>query len=186
MKKKTFYTAIITLCLLNIWLLYINEQLVKSVNVSQIQPNMNIKSTYSNDWGYEQFGESIGKIVHPDIPELNDIKLIALFTDIGCQFTVEHDVVLLNNLYKKYPDKIKIYLLSNNESFLKRLFNAKFPYEIIDINHKVLNNNFDFINPVSIISGNKSIVQILHISEKDNEMKSNMFFEKMDALLSSL
>lgn len=186
MNKNSLYIIIVALFIGNIWLIYTNKTLSDWIKINQLQTPYEEKSINDESWGFEKTGNTIAKINHPDVPKFEETKLLVFFTDIGCQFTIEYEVQLLNDLYKTHSKRTKIFLLSNHESYLKRLYDAKFEYELINIDHNILDNEFNFTNPVSIITGERSIVQSIHIAEKDNNFRSEIFYEKVDALFKSL
>lgn len=189
MKSKEL--VIVTLILLgfNIWLLYTNDKRQEQIDLlnSQIQSLNTVTKANSTDWGIEQEGNTIARIIHPEV-HLNTegTTLSIYFTDQGCSFCIENEVENLNKLWKKYPQKIKIFLMSYNKFFLKRLYGAVFSYKVIAPEEKLLDNNFSFANPIAILSDENNIVQLLHIAEKDNEVKSDKFYQRMNSLLESL
>ena len=189
LKSKKLILSIVVLSILNVWLLYSNYVSKKQINnIISIQNNKPAPyEIETRRWGFEQSGDKPAKIIHPDV-DIGEKSLFmaAFFTDNGCSYCVKHEVSLLNELNEKYNGELKVYLLSQNESFLERLYGAEFDYSTIDPQEKLLNNDFEFRNPVTLLADKNGVVQISHIAEKDNEEKSNQFYKRISSLLLSL
>lgn len=186
LKVLTFLVVILTL--LNVWLLYANNaRQIEMENLIRSKNETSLSNSDPENWGFEQAGNETAKIVHPEVelPE-KDLSMSVFFTDSGCGYCVDHEVALLNDFYNKFESEFNVYLLSHNESFLERLHGAEFPYSVIDPEKKLVDHDFDFSNPVAIISDSNGIVQIIHIAEKDNKEKSNHFYTRVGSLLLSL
>jgi len=177
------------LLFLNLWLLYTNmerQEQIEFLNAEVQKLNLeNEQSTKS--WSFEAVGENPARLIHPGVPQAEQsVSLSVFFTDKGCSYCVEYEVQIINKLYEKYKNKLRIYLLSHNDTFLKRLYDAEFPYKNIDPEKKLLDNDFDFSNPIALVTDENRLVQLIHIAEQDNEEKSHLFYTRISSLLESL
>ncbi|WP_020402288.1 hypothetical protein [Gracilimonas tropica] len=188
LEPKILFVSLIVLAFFSLWLLYTNhirqDQIDKLVH---LQNEQILSGNEPESWGFEQAGNRSAKIVHPEV-ELSSagLSLSVFFTDNGCGYCVDHEVELLNKLNEEFEGNFNTYLISHNKSFLKRLHDAEFPYTTIDPQEKLLNNDFDFGNPVALFTDKNGVVQIIHVAEKDNEAKSNHFYDRAESLLSSI
>ncbi|MTI88316.1 MAG: hypothetical protein FH748_10140 [Balneolaceae bacterium] len=189
MKDKTFVLIIILLGLLNVWSLYTNNQRQAQIDSykSQIQKMSLFGKGTNPDWGFEKVGKTPAKIVAPEVDiKKEGLTISIFFTDRGCLTCVENEVKNINQLFQDHTSKLNVYLMSHNKSYLSRLFGAKFVYKNLDPEVKVLDNDFDFGNPVVLITDVNGLVHRIHIGEKENVKKSDQFYKELDSLLSSL
>lgn len=156
-------------------------EVMKQVNID----NNHIDTSENSDWGFEKKGDNLAKIISPEIiTNRNELTYSIIFTDNGCRDCVENEVKNINELYSKYKNKFSVYLMSNNNNYLTRLYGADFSYKNIDPSRKIINNDFIFSNPIAIISNPNNNVLYIHVAEKDDDSKSNLFYSQLDSLFS--
>lgn len=179
--KKSVLILIVFLTALNLWSLAVNFELKNRVSKCR---QFNEINSSGSIWGFENAGIENAYLVHPDVYTSRDqLNLLFFFTDLGCSYCIEHEVELLNKLYERHGNRFDVYLFSKNKSFLKRLYNAKFPYKTIMSQDKVLDNEFTFNNPVAIVTDSNGMVQIIHIADKDDKKRSEIFYKRINSLL---
>lgn len=163
----------------NILLLYTNVNLQNQIKTLNLQ----IPS-----WASGKISALNIKITHHGVKLPDDgLSMVAFFSDQGCKSCIEHEVQNLNKIFRRYKKHIRVYLLSNNKSYLKRLFGATFPYAVmLPEEEPLFNTEFDVTNPVIVLTDSDKTLQHVYIAEKDKPQKSNQFYKSMRALFESL
>ncbi|MTI89300.1 MAG: hypothetical protein FH748_15195 [Balneolaceae bacterium] len=118
-----------------------------------------------------------------EIKENNEgLYIIKLFPEQTCNICLRKDVVIFNELYKNYSNKINIYVLNQEGSDELERFGAKFEYKIL--NEEEANNLFEqdiYIgNPITFLMYNTTSIdyfetKITHLEQSDffhNRMKT--------------
>lgn len=119
------------------------------------------------------------------IPETG-YKLLVFIDEGGCQYCIQKEVELLNELDSAHNTNLDVYLLSNNSSTLSRLYDAKFDYRVLDRDVLITDAEIQIHNPVSFLIDNSGLLQIAHFAEKDNPNKSEIFYTKMKSFFNSM
>ncbi|MDR9417599.1 hypothetical protein [Gracilimonas sp.] len=180
MKKSTFIIVTSLLILLNISLLYQVSHLNNTDN------NTSNTVEVFDKWGPESIGTSHAKINHSEI-EIPDSGIVftVVMTDFGCNSCMVNEIRLLNDLYSDFPNKIAVYIHSNDNSYLEQFKNT-FPVQVISNKENILDNTFEFSNPIGLIIDSNKLVQSIHMAQPENPGDRNFYYKKIESLLSSL
>ncbi|MTI88597.1 MAG: hypothetical protein FH748_11570 [Balneolaceae bacterium] len=180
MKKSTFIFITSLLILLNVSLLFqvshLNNKDDNSSNAIEV----------FDKWGLESIGTSHAKINHSEI-EIPDsgIFFVVVMTDVGCSSCMVNEIRLLNKLYNDFPNKIDVYLHSNSDSYLEQ-YNNTFPVQVISNKENILDNGFEFTNPVGLIIDSNKLIQDIHLAKPENPGNRNFYYKKIKSLFNSL
>lgn len=187
MKRYTIKAVVIILVTLNILLLYENSQQQKKikdlnnriVNISNYLNRVTVSS---------QFRKKNIRVIHPDVnlPGDDELLLFVFFTVRGCRSCVITEVRILNKFYKKYKEHTKIFLLSYDETYLKRLYDASFVYQTINPGKSILNTKKDFKNPIALMVDANGEVQVIQVAKKGKPEVRKQFYKQMASLFQSL
>lgn len=173
MKKLAVGTVIISLLGFNILFLYQNISLRNQL--TQFESGKYIKVSTLNI-----------RITHPSVAfSDNGMTVEAFFSDQGCRSCIEHEVQKLNSLFSHYREKIQVYLMSHNKSYLRRLFGATFPYEVISHRKSIFNVEFELTNPVIVLTDSNGTVRYFYMAEEGAKEKSNQFYQDMNSYFDS-
>jgi len=177
MKNIKTIGVITILVAFNLVLLYLNTNLQNRIKNVELQ---------ANSWGFEKTGDSVARLIHPQVqlPETG-LSLIVLITDEGCITCMENEVRNLNDFHEKFRDRLKVYSFSRDTSYFEQ-FPVYFTLELIDPDRPVLDNEFDFNNPVALVTDNNGMVQTIQVAEVGKAGKRNEFYKRMTSLFKSV
>lgn len=179
MKLKSINIFIACLLGLNVFLLYTNIQRQNEINnLRSVQSKVTTASavTLSKD----------ASLIHPDIIlNRTGLTFSIIVPQNSCSSCLEFEVPNINELYQEYPEQVQVYVLGQNERFL-------FPYgftnqvPVIDPMKPVFDHEFDFMNPVAVVTDSDGIIHNFYAAEVGNAEKSDRFYKKMDRFLNAV
>lgn len=170
---------IVCLVGLNVFLLYTNIQRQNEIN--------NLRSVHSK--ATTASAPTLSKdasLIHPDII-LNPTGLTfsIIVPQNSCSSCLEFEVPNLKELHKKHSKQVQVYVLGQNERFL-------FPYgftsqvPVVDPMKPVFDHEFDFMNPVAVVTDSAGTIYDFYVAEVGNVEKSDQFYKKMDRFLNAI
>ncbi|MEO9887516.1 MAG: hypothetical protein ABJR05_09075 [Balneola sp.] len=185
MSRKELSIVVIFLVGLNLFLAYSNYSKKTQLEAYLVTEQTEVLTSNLNS--HEKTSLSTNYITNNQIklPKKGP-KLVVFIDEGGCQYCIEKEVKLLNQLHEIHDEHLDVYLLSNNYSLLKRLYNAKFDYKLLDRDILVSDAEIIIHNPVSFLIDNSGLIQVEHFAEKDNPSKSETFYTKMESFFHSL
>lgn len=177
MTNKTLVGIITIFVGLNVVLLYFNIDLQNKIENAAAE---------SSSWGFEQAGESTARIMHPEVstPD-SSLSLMVFLTDKGCMSCVENEVRNLNEFHKKFNEHLQVYILAPDTAYLEQLY-VTFPVKPINPEEAVLDREFNFMNPVALVTDANGMVQMINVSEVGKPGKQNSFYERTSSLFQSV
>jgi hypothetical protein len=180
-EKGGLIVAIGILIVLNIWLLFNNHQ--KDEKIEELY-----LTSSQTKWRYETVDSTLLHISNDEITVGNtSLSLIVFFSDQGCQSCIKDEVNLLNEKHSSYEDLTKVYLLSKKApTYLSRMFGATFDYQVIDPKEAVFDIDFEFVNPVAVLTDSTGLVHRIHKAEVGNKKKSEEFYKQMFELFDDM
>ncbi|RNC79531.1 MAG: hypothetical protein ED557_13470 [Balneola sp.] len=181
MKKLESTILIGILIVLNVWLLYNNQQ--KNLIIEELHENSN-----SSSWNVETLDSTLIHIVNDRvlIPQ-NEIQLKVFFSDQGCQTCIQDEVNLLNEVYNLHPKKFNAYLITQKApTYLTRMFGASFKYELISPEKDIFDVRYEFVNPIAVLVDSTGLVHRVHKAEVANKDKSEQFYNQVKNLFEEL
>ncbi len=186
MKRTITYSMIGLLLLFNIFLLISNREQQKRIKnlSSEINSFKNIPIT-SDQSQYSLFPNF--SVVPPAVNfSESAFTLAVFFTTKGCRSCMINEINNLNSIYNSYKNYIQVFLLSYKQSYLKRIFEAAFPYHTISPEKELFGNRISFTNPVALLIDKNGTIQFVHIAKKGNPGKTDRFYHRMSSLFESL
>lgn len=169
---------IITIILLNLFLLYTNIQRQNRINILTNQLTACEQQSVRSSKYYDQV-HIPGNLVN----NKNTLSLITLFSEQGYSPCVIEEIRLLNEIYFRYARLMDIYLLSDSGGYLANR-GAMFHYEKLTSIPELQNIHVD--NPVSFLVDRNNTIQLIHKAETGNPEKSRMFFKRVESLFESV
>ena len=169
---------IITIILLNLFLLYTNTQRQNRISILTNQliacERQSVRSSKYHDEIHLP-----GNLVN----NKNTLSLITLFSEHGCSPCVIEEIRLLNETYFRYAQFVDIYILGDSEKYLTNR-GAVFHFENLTYIPGLEDVNID--NPVSFLVDRNNTIQLIHKAETGNPEKSRRFFERVESLFESV
>lgn len=175
--NKFLIVAVIILVALNATLLITNKR--QAVEIEELLNSSNV-------WGYEKVGTSPSSIKNDEIklPQ-KGLYLISVLTEKGCVTCLENEIRNLNELYAQYEDLIYVYIQSENKRYFEQFY-ITFPVIFISSKDKILDNNFTFHNPVTMVVDSSRYVHLIDVAEVGNSSKKNHFYNQVRSIFQSL
>lgn len=177
MKSPKIIGIIFVLVVFNILLLYTNFK------------QQNQISTLTEKIRLSKFGRIVNgnaKIINPEVRWSDTgVSLLIFFTDQGCEGCIENEVRNINSLTAKHNPYLRVYMLGENATYLKR-YHPNFSFETIPTDIPILDTELSITNPVAVLVDSRGIVQSVHTAEVGNPGISNRFYHRMHSLFESL
>jgi hypothetical protein len=169
---------LVTVGLLNVFLLYTNTQRQSRVNILTNQLTAcEQQTTHASHTGTHI--KLPASFINPGYT----LSLITIFPEQGCSICIREEIRLLNELHIRYDPYFYIYILNEYIGDLKNM-GATFPYEELGEVPHVEELTID--NPVTLIVDRNNTVQLIHKAETGNLKKSQLFFERVESLFESV
>ncbi len=124
-------------------------------------------------------------VVKSSLRSKQKYKLFVVLTDIYCRSCIQHEIVNLNGLYKKYPQFIEVKYISSKNTNLEQL-GANFPYNKVNENYKFTEEQTDLTPPFVAVLDSLNRINFVYRTEFNNYKKSDLFFERMAYLFSNI
>lgn len=109
--------------------------------------------------------------------KLDSTYLLVFFNPDGCIYTIEHEIILLNNFYMQHSEKMHIVIFGRSDTILKRGYGANFNAVNFEENPIILNKKIKILDPVRVIVGKKNKVELISFSDRNNRTVNNNFYE---------
>lgn len=178
-KKTGWYLLLAVLAVLNLVQLFSNVISQRTIHQLKSKIAQNIFTA----------GRDSALFINDSLFEVTEqeIFLIGLFGDYNCPSCVKREISYLNDLWRKYPNKIKIFYAGGRSHAMKEK-GAIFNYELLEpgASEKLLSESFEFINPVFFLVDSNRRVQALHESDAANPYTSMEFFGRVKSLFESI
>jgi|SRR5690554_2413074 len=177
MKSIYFYILSIVLLLsMNIFLMY-----------SNIKAKETLKTFIANsELIIHNKSLSGQKLIHPDI-DLNKkgLTLSILVPNTSCSSCLEFEVPNMNELYEKYKSQVKVYILGQNSNYLKS-YGFKYPVKVIDRVDPIFDMDYEFSNPIALLTSSNGYIYDDYVAEVGNSIKSFDFYNRMSSFLNEI
>jgi hypothetical protein len=182
MSHKHFYLCLVCLTALNIFLLYTNVQRQNEINT--LRSVQSIKPTTTSS------APSLSKdatLIHPDIAlQTEGLTVSVIVPQNSCSSCLDFEVPNINKLYNQHSEEVQVYILGQNERFLAP-YGFKHTARVIDPMQPVFKNQeFDFMNPVAVVSDAEGTIHNFYAAEVGNKEKSDRFYARMDRFLNAI
>lgn len=103
----------------------------------------------------------------------------------SCSSCLEYEAPNINELYKKHPEQVRVYILGQNARLLSP-YGFEYSARAIDPRNRVFDSEFDFMNPVAVVTGPEGTIHNFYAAEVGNIEKSNRFYARMDRFLNAV
>lgn len=179
MKLKLVYIFLVCLAGLNLFLLYTNVQRQNEIN--------NLRSSNSKTTAASTpILSKEATLIHPDIALKPDgLSFSIIVPQNSCSSCLEFEVPNINDLYREYPDQVQLYILGQDEQFLSP-YGFTHTSQVIDPMKPVFDHEFDFVNPVAVITDSEGIIHKFYAAEVGNVEKSDRFYKRIESFFNAI
>jgi len=179
-KFKIFWSVLIILVGLNIWLLYGKLNLQQEVNRLQVESlkKAGITSTTTEPINFSG----------PELAVAKPLKMIAIFTDYGCGSCVISEIKHLNDWSRNYPNALQIFYQGATNNYLEEV-GAEFEYQEVESARDLFNVTMPVGNPIAVIVDENNTAQILHtndLSRLGSDRRRTNFYKQAESLFASV
>ncbi len=173
------YIAIIFL-VLNVFLIYSQRrEKVENENLIRITEETQ-NEVKENSFSFPSKVES-DLLSYPD----ENLKVYFFFNDRGCRDCIDYEVAKINALSTSFNEYLEVFLMSQDSTYLSRLYGASFNYKRIDA-LDFENLRINSLEPFALVIDKNGFVQQNYFAARNAYDEADKFYSKLTSLLESL
>lgn len=179
MNKYLYITMFLLLLTMNVFLLYTNIERQNEINV------LNAQKKSFDQRSLVGLGE-IDSLKHSEVQFKGAGFFLSIFIPpASCSSCLEFEVPNINNLYDEHSEKVEVYILGQNDKFLNTY---GFTHNVMVINpmEPVFDEEFNFMNPVAVLTDSLGVVHDFYVAEVGNVKASDRFYKRMDSFFNAI
>lgn len=156
-RYKLIWGVLILFGVLNLFLLFRNVNLHRQLNITK--EKLLLKNVAV------QMSDNIIRYTPINSQSISDsLRLIALFTDVGCGSCVKEEITYLHKWQKQFKNNLIVYYKGNAVNYLEG-HGATFNYYTIKSADSLFSKNLPLNNPIVLVIDQNNIVQAVHTND---------------------